>query len=378
MKKQKFCVMLSLLFSICSSHAAINLSLANDKDYGHSRLASVMTDKGRINALVPQNFACAEQMQLLVKADYEIKDPQAYGHFQDNLQDLVFKTVESLKKICTNKKHAEPSTLWLSRITGIDKSGRIEGAVQRLGNVTAREQWITKYTQKKNRKEARDTQQTRNAQIAKVRQYNHRQALNAAIYRPKFEKEGPFNGLPGQRYLNAIYHGDLKLVRQADKDYAASLIKLYLLATNNNPGALGNVIAQAFLSINIHDSISAKYLFQYEKQFSACLRNDAEIFGVEEKVPGIVASNMLGIELWRTNGFSNIYTYKINTEFAPVFRQVGTMKPEAMALINFFLNSGQPDYRLQVVKGVQQILQNFECDDPVIKQFEANLQALYK
>lgn len=337
-----------------------------------------MTDKGRISALVPQEFTCTEQVQLLVKADYEIKDPQTYGHFQDNLQDLVYKTVESLKKICTNKKHAELSTLWLSRITGIDKSGRIEGAVQRLGNVTAREQWITKHTQKENRKAARDAQQTRKAQIAKVRQYNHQQALNAAIYRPKFEKEGPFKGLPGEAYLNAVYHGDLKLVRKADKNYAASLKKLYLLATNNNPGALGNVITQAFLSINIHDSISAKYLFQYEKRFASCLREDAEIFGIEEKVPGIVASNMLGIELWRTNGFSNIYTYKINTEFAPVFRQVGTMKPEAMALINFFLNSGQPDYRLQVVKGVEQILQTFECNDPVIKQFEANLQALYE
>ncbi|MCE2029715.1 hypothetical protein [Sessilibacter corallicola] len=342
---------------------------------GYLKIASVMTDKGPISGLILKQSICLPQMRVSVQAGYEINDPSSYEHFQNNLQSLVNETVNTFEKLCKHKGQAV-SVIGLALIRSIDGSGNIQ-ATQNLGNVTAREQWITRHAQKQKSKALREAKQKRNEQIAKVRQYNHQQKLASTVYTPKFNMNGPFTGLAGDKYLNAIYHGEFELVKQANNNYAISLQKLYALATNNNPGLLGGIISQALSALNIHDSVSAKYLFHYENRFAKCLRSDAETFGVEEKVPGLVATNMLGVEMWRTNGFSKIYTYKVNKEFAHVFRQVGTMNPEAFRLASMLLNSGYPDYRLQVVRGVEQIQSQFACNDPIVKQFESNLRKLY-
>ena len=357
------------------ANAKSHFSSLKDMGNGHLNVASIMTDKGRISGLIPKNSACSSQIQVLLQADYEIKTPKTYEHFQNNLQSLVNKMVNTFGELC---KHQEQtvSVIWLARIAHVDSSGKIL-STQRLGNVTANERWITKHAQKQQSKALREARQKRNKQIAKVRQYNHQQDLASSVYAPRFNIGGPFAGLAGDKYLNAIYHGEFALVKQADNGYANSLQKLYALATNNNPGFLGGIISQAFSALNIHDSVAAKYLFHYENRFAKCLASDAETFGVEEKVPGLVATNTLGVEIWRTNGFSKIYTYKVNKELAPAFRQVGTMNPEAFRLASMLLSSGLPDYRLQVVKGVEQIQSKFACNDPVVKQFESNLQKLY-
>lgn len=369
-------VILLLGLSACYfTNAKNHFSSLKDMGNGHLSVASIMTDKGRISSLIPKRSACLSQMYMVVQADYEIKTPKAYEHFQNNLQSLVNKTVNTLEKLCKHQEQAV-SVIWLARITSVDRSGKIQ-STQRLGNVTANEQWITRYAKRQKSKAFREAKQKRDKAIAKVRQYNHQQDLASSVYAPKFNISGPFTGLAGDKYLNAIYHGEFALVKQADNDYANSFKKLYALATNNNPGFLGGIIGQAFSALNIHDSVASKYLFHYENRFAKCLASDAEIFGVEEKVPGLVATNMLGVEIWRTNGFSKIYTYKVNKEFAPAFRRVGTMNPEAFRLASTLLSSGLPDYRLQVVKGVEQIQRKFACNDPVVKQFESNLQKLY-
>lgn len=371
-------VSLIFIVSVSAISTARDFSELKDAGNGHVVVASVTTDKGHIRGFVPKNALCTPYIQLLIQAEYAIETPVVYEHFQDNLQALVTESVATFNRICNAKNPQQTiTTIQLARVTQIDKKGNIQGALQRMGSVTANGNWLTKHTQLKQSKANREAKQKTRRDIAKVRQYNHQQALAAAIYTPKFDVKGPFTGLAGDKYLNAIYQGNFAVVKRADQNYADSYKKLYALATNNNPGLLGNIVSQALGSLNIHASVSAKYLFHYEKRFNKCLKPDAETFAVKEKVPDIVGTNMLGVEMWRMHGFTNTYKYKVNKEFAHVFRQVGTINPNAFTFVNMLLSSGYADYRMQVVKGVEQIQSQYACDDPVVTQFEQNLQKLY-
>lgn len=209
---------------------------------------------------------------------------------------------------------------------------------------------------------------------------NNDYASNATPSRkPKSQVNGPFNGLPGANYLNAIYHGDLSEVNAINQHYSETKQQQMRSWMGDEPHWTDRVFKKAFKAIKIHSSVAAVYLFNYEKRSKACLKSDAETFYVEGYVPDIVTTNLLGVEMWRTHGYSYSYEYHVNREFAPVFRKVGLLKPEGTSagLSDLLLNQGGTDIRREVVKGIHKVQNNFDCNSAEIQQFEKNLRSLF-
>ena len=81
------------------------------------------------------------------------------------------------------------------------------------------------------------------------------------------------------------------------------------------------------------------------------------------------------MELRRIYGHTNVYEYKVNPEFVPVFRMLGTTKPTAVLLPDIFLNNGRTT---ELFSGLLGVMRTLPCDDPRIARLERNLLVIYQ
>ena len=190
---------------------------------------------------------------------------------------------------------------------------------------------------------------------------------------------GPFDGMPGANFLNAVYHGDKGLVQRINHTYNRSKsagIKAFFGSYGNQ---MTDAMADLHKMVRIEDSVAAKYLFEYEKRYGRCLSESPATFYVTGYQPDMVVTNLLGAEIARYYGGTTKTKYQVNQEFLGVFQKVGEMQPEAAfaGITGFLAGQGREDLRKSSLLGVAQIFRQFPCDSPEIKTFEKNLIALF-
>lgn len=197
----------------------------------------------------------------------------------------------------------------------------------------------------------------------------------ASTYQARKEYFAPFTSIEGGDYLNAIYSGDFAEVRRQDNAYAGNLQR----ATAQFMGANDfrtQSLNKMYERITLTTPVLATYLFNYQRLSERCLASDAVPFTVTEHVPGSVTSNGLGVELYRTFGYTNQYQYTVNKEFAEVFRQIGDKGSGNVmtALLDVFVNDGKVG---SVKLGVTQMMGKFPCDGEVIQNMERRLREVF-
>ncbi|WP_334018311.1 hypothetical protein [Alteromonas sp. S015] len=190
---------------------------------------------------------------------------------------------------------------------------------------------------------------------------------------------GPFDGLPGSAFLNAVYRGDETLVQRFNRVYAnkkADGLKAFFGRYGND---MTNAVADLHKKVKIEDSVAAKYLFEYEKRFGRCLSESPATFYVTGYQPDMVVTNLLGVEIARHYGGVTKTKYQVNPEFTGVFQKIGKMQPQGVAarLTSFLAGQKEKDLRELSLTGVDQIFNKFSCDSPEIKVFETNLIKLF-
>jgi hypothetical protein len=196
---------------------------------------------------------------------------------------------------------------------------------------------------------------------------------------PLPEVGGPFDGLPGATFLNAVYQGDKTLVQRINRSYnnaQASGLKAFF-------GSYGNQMTDAMTDLHKHvkieDSVAAKYLFEYEKRYARCLSESPATFYVTGYQPDMVVTNLLGAEIARYYGGTTQTKYQVNNEFTGVFQKVGKLKPEGLFAsgTSWLASQGREDLSKSALLGVSKIFSQFACDSPEVKTFEKNLISLF-
>ncbi len=185
---------------------------------------------------------------------------------------------------------------------------------------------------------------------------------------------GPFDGLPGKDMLNAIYAQDWDAVAAINTYYSSEKLRQHKNIMGGKHWTDG-LMEAGFKSIDISKIVLAVYLFNYQKQYGACLESDAVTFEVVDYAPDTSVKNVLGIEIARFYGYEIHEKFKVNKEFTSAFRMVGCMKPEdgMLTVVEFIMNSGGTDIKRESVSGTKQMMGKFDCQSPEIKQMEKAL-----
>ncbi|EWH10210.1 hypothetical protein DS2_08922 [Catenovulum agarivorans DS-2] len=191
---------------------------------------------------------------------------------------------------------------------------------------------------------------------------------------------GPFDGLAGATFLNAVYKGDANLVRRINRSYALAFSQGLKTFFGSFSSQMTNNMADLSTAIKIQDSVAAKYLFEYQKHSASCLTDTAVTFYVTGYQPDMVFTNLLGVEIARHYGGTTVNKYNVNKEFTDVFSRVGKLKPEGiMANITSTLaHQKRKDLRKSALRGIEQMRTKFSCNSKEVKIFERNLIALYR
>ena len=196
---------------------------------------------------------------------------------------------------------------------------------------------------------------------------------------PLPDVSGPFDGLPGATFLNAVYQGDKKIVKRINHTYnnaQSAGLKAFFGSYENQ---MTDAMADLHKFVRIQDSVAAKYLFEYEKRYGRCLSESPATFYVTGYQPDMVVTNLLGVEIARHYGGTTQTKYQINQEFSGVFQKVGKMQPQGLFAsgTSWLASQGREDLRKSSLLGVAQIFGKFPCDSPEVKAFEQNLIALF-
>ncbi|MEQ8206151.1 MAG: hypothetical protein RIA65_08255, partial [Woeseia sp.] len=186
--------------------------------------------------------------------------------------------------------------------------------------------------------------------------------------------DGPFCSLPGGRYLNAIYRGDLNGIRQMDHIYAEE--KREYLRRQMPSGEANNPIIDMFNAVLDADEIQLlreaanKYLYSYPAWGESCLDPGWQARTYEYTAPVIIETDEWGATT-RSGGEHYEATYTLNPEFFPL--------RDRIAGYGGADDSDNPLNRpakSQVFLGIVEMKRGYDCRSSEVKQFERQLRVL--
>lgn len=200
---------------------------------------------------------------------------------------------------------------------------------------------------------------------------------------PIIEPPSLFKGKTGGEYLTAIYIGDFE--RQS------TLARRYLnIMSNGLSGAMAHLmggLAQtagnariAKQELTVLEEVLAAYMSQYSRNGESCLTDGWFERKFTYKLPDDVYFDEYGIETGRIDGGTRTTIYKLNKEFAEACDNLcstgGALTLSSMTETKMSRN--KEDTLGSVFFGVIQILENSDCSNPEVKQFEKSLLAMYE
>ncbi|MEQ8206195.1 MAG: hypothetical protein RIA65_08485, partial [Woeseia sp.] len=184
----------------------------------------------------------------------------------------------------------------------------------------------------------------------------------------------PFTGFPGAAYLNAIYAGDMRAIDTIDNEYQERFKQA--MREMGGGGVFNGLYELAIDQIRLIEPATAVYLLNYQKNYARCLRADAASFTVTTTVPTVTTTNLLGVEMARSEGYTINSNFKVNKEFEATFRKVGTMKPNDFlgSMVDQFLGNGGIT---AVNQGVRKMMRDYACDSGVIERMEDRMHTVF-
>lgn len=184
--------------------------------------------------------------------------------------------------------------------------------------------------------------------------------------------EGPFCALPGGRYLNAIYRGDLAIVRQIDGLHREGVYD-YLQRSKAALG-LGNVSAAIDPSYDVNKvqllrQVANKYMHAYGTWGEACLDPGFQKQHYEYTTPVVIETDEYGTTT--SGGITFEADYTLNPEFFPLRDKLATYRGAK--------NSNDPsnlEVKGAIYRGIVELTRTGNCRDKTVKEFERQLRAL--
>lgn len=184
--------------------------------------------------------------------------------------------------------------------------------------------------------------------------------------------EGPFCEFSGGRYLNAIYRGDLDLVRQIDGLHQAAL---YRFKQRQVAQLGGGLLAQAYdVTIDPKDQqmlkqVANKYMHAYGMWGDSCLDPGAETKTYSYTTPIVMETDEYGTTT--SGGITIETTYTNNADFFPLRNQLASHRGAK--------RSDEPtnlEVKGPIFEGIVKLTQSGDCRSPEVKQFERELRRL--
>lgn len=184
--------------------------------------------------------------------------------------------------------------------------------------------------------------------------------------------EGPFCELSGGRYLNAIYRGDLEIVRQIDSLHQQAVGRfLDERKSVLGDGALRQVFDAVFdtSQIQLLEQVTNKYMHAYGMWGDACLDAGAQKRSYEFTTPVVIETDEYGTTT--SGGITFETTYTLNREFFPLRDKLATYKGAKRSDDPANLDIKGPIYR-----GIVELIEGGDCRSSEVKQFERQLREL--
>jgi hypothetical protein len=192
---------------------------------------------------------------------------------------------------------------------------------------------------------------------------------------------GPFDGIRGASFFNAVYMGDATGVGQITRAYQEQKIRRRKEAMGNQPHFMDGVFDSSVRKIRLTSIFLAVYLLNYDTVYKSCLKDEAVKFVVTRETPDTITYNTLGWEVSRSYGHIDRKHYTVNKEFTDALLRVGKMNIGKAGLWNsienMLTNNSKPDMLADIMAGTRQVMATFKCDDAQIKQLERNILNIY-
>lgn len=201
----------------------------------------------------------------------------------------------------------------------------------------------------------------------------YRQYKTDNMFGPKCT-EGIFCELPAGRYLNAIYRGDDRQIRQMDKlfrDEFRDLADERFPNTNGNE-ALNALIGKERLVEETHllRAAANKYMYSYKDWGAACFVEGAEEKTYTRTFPTYVVTDEFGFTQ-EYGGGTTTAVYSLNPEFFRLRDQLASASGSADAD-----SAAHMPMTKELFFGLENMKQRYVCDSPEVKEFERQLRRI--
>lgn len=194
----------------------------------------------------------------------------------------------------------------------------------------------------------------------------------------------PFRDLPGGLYLSAIYIKDIEAIKKGDNYYISGLRTAMINATNVERRDIMKEFeyyekrnkngGDIFDKLSMIEPVLMAYLLNYQNSSARCLRNGYLTMTITSTDPDIVTKNGFGMEVSRRRGQTSVKKYKINREFGKAFEELGKRDLIGLATGDLSINGGRIG---ELMKGTEELMKTYRCDDPKIQITEKHLFELY-
>jgi hypothetical protein len=201
------------------------------------------------------------------------------------------------------------------------------------------------------------------------------------VEQPIIDPPDLFKGKIGGEYLTAIYIGDF--------EKQSSLARRYLGKMSNGlSGAMARLmggLAQtgsdrlAKQDLSVLEEVLSTYMSQFSRNGESCLADGWIERRHTYELQDDVYSDEYGIETGRIDGGTRTTIYKLNKEFAEACDNLcatgGSLALSSMSETKMSRN--KEDTLGSVFFGIIEMLENNNCSNPEVKQFEKSLLAMY-
>jgi len=201
------------------------------------------------------------------------------------------------------------------------------------------------------------------------------------VEQPIIDPPDLFKRKIGGEYLTAIYIGDF--------EKQSTLARRYLNKMSNGlSGAMARLmggLAQtgsdrlAKQDLTVLEEVLSTYMSQFSRNGESCLADGWIERRHTYELQDDVYSDEYGIETGRIDGGTRTTTYKLNKEFAEACDNLcatgGSLALSSMSETKMSRN--KDDTLGAVFFGIIEMLENDNCSNPEVKQFEKSLLAMY-
>ncbi|MEL6869371.1 MAG: hypothetical protein AAFO81_06185 [Pseudomonadota bacterium] len=201
---------------------------------------------------------------------------------------------------------------------------------------------------------------------------DHRQAMAKQSFGPC---SGAFCEYPGGRYLNAIYRGDLSIVRQIDALHREALAAFKQSQLELAGRMLGDAAAKIYDTVaqpgqvQLLPVVANKYMHAYGMWGDACLDPGAVTQPYRYVTPTVIETDEYGTTT--SGGLVIETTYTNNPEFFPLRDKLASHKGA-----NRSDDPANLAVKGAIFKGIVAMTKSGDCRSAEVKQFERNLRQL--